>query len=128
MVEIYKWIYEKLSQNGDIYKDNLERNEEGKAVIDDVKIVYKTPNIFQSNVNKNRTNVPLQIDIWGRVDQDLEIENIIKNVDEEIRGEVYRGGIPFFDVERDITWRNNIPDEDKNIMRSQLNYVIRMYE
>ena len=128
MVEIYRWIYEKLSQNGDVFKDDLERNEEGKAVIDDIKIVYKVPNVFQLTSNKNRSDIPLQIDIWGREDQDLEIENLIRNVNKSINGKVYRGNIPFFNVEKDINWRNNIPDEDKNIMRSQLNYVIRMYE
>lgn len=128
MIEIYTWIYGKLSKHGDVFRDDVERNEEGKAVIDDIKIVYKVPNVFQLTSNKNRSDIPLQIDIWGREDQDLEIENLIRNVNKSINGKVYRGNIPFFNVEKDVTWRNNIPDEDKNIIRSQLNYVIRMYE
>jgi len=128
MLEIYKWIYKELSKVGNVYKDDLERNKEGKAVIDDMKIVYKTPNILQSADNKNRSNIPLQIDIWAKKDQYIEIEKIVKEVNKKLRGKVYRGDIPFFSIEKDIAWRNNIPDDNKNVIRSQLNYVIRMYE
>lgn len=128
MLEIYKWIYKKLSEVGNVYKGDLERNKEGKAVIDDIKIIYKTPNVLQSADNKNRSNIPLQIDIWAKRDQDIEVEKIVKEINKKLRGKVYRGDIPFFSLEKDVVWRNNIPDDDKNIIRSQLNYVIRVYE
>lgn len=130
MIEIYEYIYDKLKRCcPSVDYEDLERNKEGIAIIDDVKVVYKLPNTLQDNMTKNRSDVPLIIDIWARKEQIVEVEEVITKINRELRGEVYRGNnIPFFSIEKAINWRNNIQDEDKTIRRSQLNYVIRVYE
>lgn len=128
MQELMEWIYSKLSIHGDIYFEDLERDEEGKAVIDDIKIVYNMPNILQSLNNKVRKDIPLVIDIWGRNEQVLEIENIVEQINNEINEEVYRSNTLFFIVQKQNNWALNIDDEDKNIRRKRLNYSIRFYK
>lgn len=130
MIEIYEYIYNKLKKccNSVDYED-LKRNEEGIALINDVKVVYSLPEALQDNKTKNRSNIPLQIDIWAKKEQIIEVEEIITKINRELRGKVYRSNnIPFFNVEKAINWRNNILDEDKTIRRTRLNYVIRIYE
>lgn len=130
MIEIYEYIYNKLKKccNSVDYED-LKRNEEGIALINDVKVVYSLPEALQDNMTKNRSNIPLIIDIWARKEQIIEVEQIITKINRELRGKVYRSNnIPFFSIKKDIVWRNNIQDEDKTIRRTQLNYVIRIYE
>jgi aspartyl aminopeptidase len=123
-----EWIYSKLSIHGQVYFEDLERNEEGKAIIDDIKIVYNIPNIIQSLSNKVRKDIPFYIDIWGRSDQVLEIENITEQLDNEIDEEVYRSNTLFFIVKKQSNWIQNIGDEDKNVRRKRLNYNIRFYK
>lgn len=130
MIEIYEYIYKKLKKCCySVDYEDLERNEEGIAIIDDVKVVYKLPNTLQDNITKNRSNILLQIDIWAKKEQIIEVERTITKINKELRGEVYRSNdIPFFSIEKDTVWRNDIEDENKNIRHSKLNYVIRMYE
>ncbi len=130
MVEVYEYIYKKLKKCcPSVDYEDLKRNEKGIAIIDDVKVVYKLPNTLQDNMTKNRSNIPLIIDVWARKEQIIEVENTITKINKELREKVYRSDdIPFFSIEKDIVWRNNIQDEDKTIRRSQLNYVIRIYE
>lgn len=130
MIEVYEYIYNKLKKccNNVDYED-LKRNEEGIAIIDDVKVVYSLPEALQDNMTKNRSDIPLLIDIWAKKEQIIEVEEIITKINKELRGKVYRSNdIPFFSIEKDTVWRNNILDEDKTIRRTQLNYVIRLYE
>lgn len=129
MVEIYEYIYEKLKKCcSSVDYEDLKRDREGIAIIDDIKTVYKLPNVLQDNMTKNRSDIPLQIDIWARREQIIEVEEVVTKIDKELRGKVYRSNdIPFFSIEKAINWRNNIQDEDKTIRRSQLNYVIRTY-
>lgn len=130
MIEIYEYLYNKLKKCcPSVDYEDLKRNEEGIAIVDDVKVVYSLPDVLQDNMTKNRSNIPLQIDIWGRKEQIIEVEEVITKINRELRGKVYRSNnIPFFSIEKDVVWRNNIQDEDKKIRRTQLNYVIRIYE
>lgn len=128
MQELMESIYSKLSIYGDIYFEDIERNEEGKAIIDDIKIVYNLPNIFQLTNNKARKDIPLQIDIWGREEQVLEIENLIEQIDNLLENEVYRIDTLFFIVQKQNLWVQKINDEDKHITRKRLNYAIRFYK
>lgn len=123
-----EFIYSKLSLHGNIYYEDLERDEEGRAIIDNIKIVYNLPNILQSLNNKIRKDIPLTIDIWGRKDQVLEIENLVEQIDKTINDEVYRSNTLFFIVQKQNNWSLNINDEDKNIRRKRLNYNIRFYK
>jgi archaellum component FlaC len=128
MQELMEWIYSKLSIHSKVYFEDLERNEEGEAVIDDIKIVYNIPNILQSLSNKIRKDIPFYIDIWGRKDQVLDIENLVEQLDKSINEEVYRSDTLFFIVQKQNNWVVNITDEDKNIRRKRLNYTIRFYK
>lgn len=128
MQELMEWIYDKLSTLGDTCFEDLERNEDGKAVINDIKIVYNLTNILQLTDNKVRKDIPLQIDIWSRKEQTLEIENLIEQMDNLLENEVYRSDTLFFIVQKQNSWSLNIKDEDKNIRRKQLNYIIRFYK
>ncbi len=128
MQELMEWIYSKLSTLGNTYFEDLERDEEGKVIIDDIKIVYNLPNVFQVTDNKARKDIPLQIDIWGRKEQLLEIENLIELLDSTLENEVYRSDTLFFIVQKQNLFSQNINDEDKYIRRKRLNYTIRFYK
>lgn len=128
MQELMEWIYSKLSALGDTYFEELERNKDGEVFIDDLQIVYNIPNVLKTTDNKARRDIPLQIDIWGRKDQALDIENLIVNIDSTLENEVYRSDTLFFIINKQTTWILNIKDEDKNIRRKQLNYTIRLYK
>ena len=127
MKELLEWIYDKLSIYSDTYYEDLERDETGKATIDDIKIVYNIPNMLQVTDNKNRNDIPLIIDIWGRKDQVLEMEKIVEKI-ELLEDETYRSDKLFLIVNKDRLFRINIPDEDKNIRRVKLQFVIRKYK
>lgn len=128
MQELMEWIYSKLSLYGNTYFEDLERDEEGKAIIDDIKIIYDLPNILQLTNNKARKDIPLTIDIWGRKDQLLEIENLIEQIDNALESEVYKNDTLFFIVQKQNLWSQKITDEDKYIRRKRLNYTIRFYK
>lgn len=128
MEELMKWIYSKLSIYGDVFFEDLERDKHGEAVIDSLKIVYSMPNIMQSSINKTREDIPLIIDILGKNEQVLEIENIIEQINSGINEEVYRSNTLFFIVQKQNNWILKIDDEDKNIRRKRLNYNIRFYK
>ncbi|MBU5485963.1 hypothetical protein KQI86_16705 [Clostridium sp. MSJ-11] len=128
MEELMSWIYLKLSSLGDTFFEDLERDEEGKTVIDNIKIVYNLYNILQLTDNKVRKDIPLSIDIWGIKDQVLEIEDLAEEIDKAISDEVYRNNTLFFIVQKANLWTLSLKDEDKNIRRKQLNYIIRFYK
>lgn len=128
MQELMEWIYSKLSVIGNVCFEDLERDEQGKVIIDNIKIVYNIPNVLQSLTNKNRKDIPLTIDIWGLKEQTLEIENLVEQIDNSINEEVYRSDTLFFNVQKQNIWAVNISDEDKNIRRKRLNYTIRFYK
>lgn len=127
MKELIKWLYSKLSIIGDVYFEDLERDETGKAIIDDIKIVYNIPNTLQLTDNKCRNDIPLTIDIWGRNEQVLEIENIVEKL-ELLQDEVYRDDNLFFIISKDNLFRTNMNDEDKNIRRVQLHFIVRKFK
>lgn len=128
MQELMEWIYSKLSIHGNVYFEDLERDEQGKATIDGIKIVYNLPNVLQSLENKVRKDIPLIIDVWGLKEQTLEIENLVEQIDNGINEEVYRSNTLFFIVQKQNNWIQNIEDKDKNIRRKRLNYTIRFYK
>lgn len=127
MKELMEWLYSKLSVIGSVYFEDLERNKEGKAIMDDIKIVYNIPNVLQLTDNRTRNDIPLIIDVWGINNQVLEIENIVEKI-ELLQDEVYRKDKLFFIVEKDNLFRNNLKDEDKNIRRVQLHFIIRKFK
>lgn len=127
MKELMEWLYSKLSIHGDTFFEDLERDLEGKANIDDIKIVYNIPNILQLTDNKCRNDIPLQIDIWGKKEQVLEIENIVEKL-ELLEDEVYRSDKLFLIINKDNLFRINIKDEDKNIRRVQLHFIVRKFK
>lgn len=127
MKELIEWLYSKLSIIGDVYFEDLERDETGKAIIDDIKIVYNIPNVLQITDNKCRNDISLTIDIWGRNDQVLEIEDIIEKL-ELLEDEIYRSDRLFLIINKDNLFRSNLDDEDKNIRRVQLHFVIRKFK
>ncbi|MCW6085579.1 MULTISPECIES: hypothetical protein [Clostridium] len=127
MKELMEWLYSKLSVIGNVYFEDLERNKEGKAIMDDIKIVYNIPNVLQLTDNRTRNDIPLIIDVWGRNNQVLQIENIVEKI-ELLQDEVYRKDKLFFIVQKDNLFRNNLKDEDKNIRRVELHFIIRKFK
>ncbi|WP_050607263.1 hypothetical protein [Clostridium niameyense] len=127
MKELMEWLYRYLTLYGDVYFEDLQRDEEGKANIDDIKIVYNISNVLKITDNKCRNDIPLTIDIWGRNDQVIEIENIIEKL-ELLENEVYRSDKLFLIISKDNLFRVNMKDEDKNIRRVQVHFIIRKFK
>lgn len=127
MKELMEWLYDKLSIVGNTCFEDLERDETGKAVIDDIKLVYNISNVLNITDNQTRSDIPLIIDIWGRSEQVIEIESIVEQL-EVLNNEVYRSDKLFFIINKDRLFRLNLDDEDKNIRRVQLHFIIRKYK
>lgn len=128
MRELIEYIYSKLSIIGDTYFEDLDRDEEGKAIIDDIKIVYNIPNVLKITDNKCRSDIILEIDIWGRKEQTLEIEDLVEKINNELEDEVYRNDKLFFIIKKSNTWILNLKDEDKNIRHKRINYIIKLFK
>lgn len=127
MKELMEWLYRYLTLYGNVYFEDFQRDEEGKANIDDIKIVYNISNVLKITDNKCRNDIPLTIDIWGRNDQVIEIENIIEKL-ELLENEVYRSDKLFLIINKDNLFRVNMKDEDKNIRRVQVHFIIRKFK
>lgn len=128
MVELMEYLYVHFSKHGEVFWEDLERDEEGKANIDDIKITYNLPTVLNLTNNKCRSDIPLEINIWGRKEQAFEIEKIIEKINKDLNEELYQSNTLIFVINKDNLFRINHQDVDKNIRRVQLNYVIRFYQ
>lgn len=126
MEELMIWIGDKLDSIGNTTFEELERDSQGKVNIDDINLVYNIPNV--QNINVVKKQVILEIDIWGRKDQVLDIETVVESIDKSLNNEIVNTGTAVFYISRSIVWINNIKDENKNIRRKKLNYLIRLYK
>lgn len=128
MKELMKYIHNKLSVCGEVFFEDIERDSEGYAKIDDIKIVYDLDGVYQLTDNKVKKDIPLTIDIWSRKDQIYDVEDLVEQLDEELEGRVYRSDTLIFTFKRNSIWSLNLRDEDKNVRRKQLKYVIKYYK
>lgn len=122
------YVYETLSELGETFFEDLERDEKGHAKIDGIKIVYSMDGVFQLTDNQAKKDIPLVIDIWSRQDEVYEVEDLVSIIDGELDNYVYRTDTLRFMLKKANNWTMNLRDEDKNIRRKRMNYVVNYYK
>lgn len=127
MVELLKWLYSKLSTFGEAYFQDLERDDEGVAIIDGVKLVYDIGNGFQYSDNRVRTDNDLTIDIWGRKEDYIKLEELAEKLD-SLDGEFIQSCDGIYRIYKSTFHRINVGDVDKNIKRIRVQFNVKKYK
>ena len=127
MVELLKWLYSKLSTFGEAYFQDLERDDEGVAIIDGVKLVYDIGNGFQYSDNRVRTDNDLTIDIWGRKEDYIKLEELAEKLD-SLDGEFIQSCDGIYRIYKSTYHRINVWDVDKNIKRIRVQFNVKKYK
>lgn len=129
MKELMKYIHSVLSEyDTDARYQDLDRKEDGSIDLGDTAIVYNIEGTMYTG-NEARRDIPLSIDIWYRKNKIYEVEDILKNIEEDFVGKVTKvdtGSIFLFD--RASSFITNILDPNEDILRKRINFNIRHYE
>lgn len=113
-----------LEQYGDVHYMDLPRDTNGFAKVDDIEIVYDLSGGVSRYANDTRQDITLIVDIWGNKSRVFDIEFVVSELEKVHRCKFdCEDGI--YLVDRDNLFRNNLGDEDKNIMRIRLQYLVR---
>lgn len=125
MLDVYEFIFDYLKKFGKTSLQDVERDSEGKAILDNINIVYQIGNGTRLFDNRIRTEYELIIDVWGK--DLIEIERVLKDI-QKIDGELVHLCDHVVVVRKSDFFRINLSNFDKNINRVRNQYTLTVYE
>lgn len=127
MKDLMEMIYKLLSRYAKTSYDEISRDKDGVVILEDMKITYSLPSRLQTTDLEVRNEIPLTIDIWYRKEHIFDVEDVAYAVDKELSRLKWTCDNQVALFRRDGTFMVNINDEDPNIKRKQMNYMINYY-
>ena len=124
MIDFLIAFSDELESYGNVHFEELSRDDEGKAIIDGIEITYRLAGSISRYSNDTRQDVSLQLDIWCLKKDLLKKELVIQDL-EKIHRKKYCLDDGIYLVDRDNLFRIELGDEDKYIMRTRLQYIVR---
>lgn len=123
MLEIMKYLTTELKKfSPRVFNDNANTN----AIFPYVVFSINTSSIIE----KNREDIIVEIDIWDyqkdNYDATVNTELLTDRIDKFLRNVRHNGEKSVFIFEK--IGRLNLPDEDGNVKRRQLRYVVKYYD
>jgi hypothetical protein len=119
MLEVYELINTLLRDCGiQVYNEYIPQDKPFPY------IKFHCPSIGE--VESQRQDILLYIDIWDKNTDIVNIENICNEVDSRLNKTNSINDTAHISIYRDNLWKLNIPDVDLEIRRRQLRYIVKI--